>query len=176
MDENDQVRQLQRRVEQLEQLCFDMATLILDNVSSAQDRGLFGGKNKEQQKEVDDGVSVERIQDFVNKILANKHTNIGWIPDFVEQKLDKRILLLVMGALSELLKTFSIEAGGLGKLTFDLKPQEVSATDESESYDQTPKKQKPTKPIDDLIKKVLKEYLETVKINLISHQLQPKLQ
>lgn len=66
-------------------------------------------------------VSIERIQDFVNKLMDNENINIRFIPDAAEKKLYKNILNMMLSILNEIMNETKVEIMG-HNIQFQLSP------------------------------------------------------
>lgn len=174
------LKQLHRRIEQMEQYCLNLeivlSTILQTPVSSLNEgvRGIFSSKKKEPEAEVVVDQTEVNINAFVESLLADKKTNIGILPDYLERKLDRRILTLVIEALNKTLKTASVEVCDGHKLTFDLKPtviedQGLNGAEGIESVEGAEQKKKKT--LDRIVFTALKEILSTAKINFVGQQL-----
>lgn len=89
-------------------------------VENAQNLNLPQGKLQE--------LSKQRIDEFVEKLLADKNVNIGYLPDFVERQIYKNVFNLLIGLLDDTISTTSIKMLG-HNLTFNIAPDIKESTD-----------------------------------------------
>jgi len=75
-------------------------------------------------------LSKHRIEQFVNKLLADKDINIQYLPDFVEKQLYKNVFTILLGLLENILDTTSIKFLG-HDLTFELNPSKAAENSDS---------------------------------------------
>jgi hypothetical protein len=66
-------------------------------------------------------LSKERVNEFVEKLLADESVNISYLPDFVEKQIYKNTLNLLIGLLNNTLNTASLNIIG-HQLTFSINP------------------------------------------------------
>lgn len=159
---NDDIESLRQRVEQLEQLCLIMTELLSSENKDdiVLDRSLL-------TKDLETAfISTEKIDQFVEELLADNKTNIGLIPDFIERKLDRRILILVLGVIVKFIKTTSVEVADGRRLTLTLKPKEEVIEKEEEK-----EKSRNPKQLDNILFKAVADLLATVKVDFLSHEL-----
>lgn len=66
-------------------------------------------------------VSAQRVDQFVDTLLADKDVNIKYLPDFVERQIYRNVIMLLMGLVETALNSSNINFIG-HKLTFDITP------------------------------------------------------
>lgn len=134
--EHPNVVALEKRVATLEQQCAELARVLTKKkVHEEQLRDLnFWATGEEsfqhnstaetgaESEELTNGVSMERINEIVEQLLNKQATNFGWIPDIIERKVDRRLLQLVFGLISQTLATAAIKIGDKHELHFSLRP------------------------------------------------------
>ena len=146
---DDPLHALQERVDRLEEMClFLMETK----------------KEEQTTRDVSDEISTEKIDAFVDSLLANESNNFGWIPDGIEKRLNRRIIYLALGALREALLGASVDVAG-AKLTFSLKPGEEEVEEKGESTS-----------IDQIVKVALGSILSSTHVKLLGHEIGFRLQ
>jgi hypothetical protein len=176
----DEVAELRKRVEQLEELCLLMSEFLTidkndDDALVMGNRSLFSSSLSASKKDAtsvevskpgnDSFISVEQIEHFVDNMLANQATNIGWIPDFIEKKLDRRILMLVFGTLANVFNTSYLELADNHKLTITMKPAPPSSAAQENQDEDEEKPDRPEKSLDTIVFKALQQFLATVKLH-----------
>ena len=57
-------------------------------------------------------ISIEKIQDFVDKLMENPDINVRFIPDFAEKKLYKNVLKMLLSIINEIVSETKIEILG----------------------------------------------------------------
>lgn len=123
-----------------------------------------------------EGISLINVDAFVESLLNNEASNLGWIPDMIERRLDRRIVLLALGALRQALSTASVEMAGL-QLKLVLVPSEAleSVAEETETSD-TIHHSKKGAVIDEIVREALHKLFSTTKVTLLGHEIHFDLQ
>lgn len=134
----DRALRLKELEEQVELLKFDNDQMR-KHLVNLQTRSRTVNNVCEQQTS---GVSKFEIDAFVEELMANPETNLGFVPDIIERPMIRKILYLVMNALSKVVDTTSVRFLG-HELNFSINPQkkdvdavEVEAPDAVEAAGQ----------------------------------------
>jgi hypothetical protein len=166
---------LELRLSELEKRCAFLSELLVDEYTSRHVHSLSSKSSisKETQETLINGVSSNRVNEFVEQLLSQSTTNFGWIPDALERRIDRRILHLVLGLISQTLTTAAVKIGDGHELTFSLQPQETTQSSVSPSSDTTsPQQPVGSGNLDLVIFTALKSILDTVKVEFMGHNLQ----
>jgi len=160
--ELSQTQDLIKRVEHLEEMCRLMTEMAFKEASS-------GARDLPQESATpppDNGVSLEKINEFVEGLLDESTTNFGWIPDALERKIDRRLLQLVLGVIAQSVSTARVKVGDGHHMTFSLHPVK----------DEIPSPRPPENPgdgnLDLVVFTALKSIVSTLKVEFFGHELQ----
>lgn len=66
-------------------------------------------------------VSSTAIDDFVEGLLADPETNIGYVPDVIERSLERKMLLVLMKSVAQLVDSASIKFMG-HEIVLEMRP------------------------------------------------------
>jgi hypothetical protein len=66
-------------------------------------------------------VSSTAIDDFVEGLLADPETNIGYVPDAIERSLERKMLLVLMKSVAQLVDSASIKFMG-HEIVLEMRP------------------------------------------------------
>lgn len=113
-------------------------------------------------RDVSAEISTEKIDSFVDSLLANESNNLGWVPDGIEKSLNRRIIYLALGALREALLSASVEVVG-AKLTFSLKPEEEGEMADVLAHEDG--------KLDEIVKVALGSILSSANVKLLGHEI-----
>lgn len=159
-----ELRILQRRLQNLE----EVAIFVLGQPPEQLDKGFFETKILSDKEKL----SAQRVKEFVEQLLQDPSTNIGWIPDSIERRLNSRILQLVINMLTKLLETAKINLTENYTLSFTFGPiaaeQEQSTREASSSPNCDKERKGPL--FDTLIFEALSKLLSSSSISLVGHQ------
>ena len=114
IDYQQQIKDLEKQVEALSQMNI---TNINNMLSETEHIIKVNSDNTESE------LSKARINEMVDKLLADEDINIKYFPDWVEKALYRNVLTLVFGLLDTIMETTSVSFMG-HKIVFDLKPQD----------------------------------------------------
>ena len=78
-------------------------------------------------------LSVKRLNAFVEELLQNESTNIGFIPDFAERQIYRNVFNLMFKLMNKLFDTTSVKFMG-HKLKLDIEPLKDSEIDSPEYF------------------------------------------
>ena len=78
-------------------------------------------------------LSIKRLNNFVEELLQNEKTNIGFIPDFAERQIYRNTFKILFKLMDKLFETTSIKFMG-HKLKLDIEPLKDSEMDEPEYF------------------------------------------
>tara|TARA_R100001163_G_C5061388_1_gene198285 strand:- start:140 stop:766 length:627 start_codon:yes stop_codon:yes gene_type:complete len=79
-------------------------------------------------------VSKQRIKEAVDRMLANKTINVGYLPDFVERQIYNNVFNILLGLVNELVEGSHIKLLG-HQITLDLEAIENQISKEEELTD-----------------------------------------
>ena len=85
-------------------------------------------------------LSMKRIDEFVNEILANPDTNIGWLPDAVESRLYRNFATVGLKAIEAIIENSNIHVMG-HKISFVMDPDVDKCTSHGVNNDDAEKQQ-----------------------------------
>jgi hypothetical protein len=172
------VEQLEERIRHLESLYVGLVDLLADanasGVAVSEDKGDL---SRDLQRDlVVDGVSLDKINEFVDSVLSTSTTNLGWIPDALERKIYRRLLQLALGLVAKGLTTAKVKVGDGHELTFSLSPAEKAdgmddataegAEDEVEQASAAPSN------LDRVVFDALKTILSSLQVDFLNHKIQ----
>ena len=160
--ESEELKSLHARVRQLEETCLMFSEIIKDCTNNNPDTLT----NRNMATDFPE-LSTEKIDNFVDALLANDSNNLAWIPDALEKGLNRRIFLLALGALRQALLSASVEVLGR-KLTFSLRP--------SEKEDEQVGAEKEAGQLDEIVKFALRSILSTAQVQVLGHEISFQLQ
>lgn len=86
--------------------------------------------------------SRHRIQEVIDRMIANEAVNIKYLPDIVERQLYKNIFNILLGLLSELVEGSSFKLIG-HEITLNLKALDQPKPDKKEVPDEKEKQEQP---------------------------------
>ena len=75
----------------------------------------------ESHDEVKDTEADTAIDNFVDKILANKNCNVSWIPDKIEKAMYRNVMHLVIGYIESITESVEIKVAN-HKITIAMEP------------------------------------------------------
>lgn len=78
-------------------------------------------------------LSIKRLNNFVEELLQNEKTNIGFIPDFAERQIYRNTFKILFKLMDKLFETTSIKFMG-HKLKLDIEPLKDSEMDDPEYF------------------------------------------
>lgn len=133
---------LETRVAKLEETCL----YLLDKLEQPVERDI-------------EPISVEKVDDFVEALLETESNNFGWIPDSIEKRLNRRVILLALGAIQQALKTARVEVAG-ATLTFSMVPEHSATKDVEEGGN-----------IDQIVKVALASLLSSAHVKVLGHEI-----
>lgn len=127
IDKDNEIKELSRQVQALKNINKMLETQkskVIENYAVS-----GGGKPRElvKRKSRLDEVSKKRVDEFVEKILADENVNIKYLPDFVERQIYKNVFNLMINLLDNVLETTTISFLG-HKMTIDIDPVTEEAT------------------------------------------------
>lgn len=190
------VMDLEKRVADLEHVCETLATMITnekiqthqlrslnfwpfqaaDNVSAQQTSSAEA--EEELGEELIDGVSMSRINEVVDQLLSKQATNFGWIPDVLERKIDRRLLQVVFGLISQTLTTAAVSIGDGHELRFSLRPAETLRGSDhsgesrtSDNSNNVRNERATTGNLDAVIFSALKNIIGNISVDFLGHEL-----
>jgi hypothetical protein len=167
--------QLLRRIQNLE----DRYSFLVELMSPEQQK--IGSDQRSLSEVISDetvinGVSLQKINEFVEKLLSQSTTNFGWIPDALERRIDRRLLQLILGVIAQTLTTAAVKVGDGHQLTFSMQPHDEELKAETETSDATSTLTAGPGNLDVVVFTALKSILETVKVEFFGHNLQLHLE
>lgn len=152
--------ELEERIQKLENFCYLLAPDIIQSDRGGVVINSTGGSS---------AVSLDRINEFVDGLLQNRATNMGWLPDALERRIDRRIMQLALGAICQTLDTTTLELTRGHKLTLSLRPSEGKQVAEAPVDEEEPSD--PT-DLDAIVFRALEAFLATVKVGVAGHDLE----
>lgn len=190
-EEIKEVETLRKRVEKLENSLLLLTDFLVDRDPVTNQPVMMGKKTRglspphaEPDSPAKDaaaggggGVSLVEIDRVVDRILSEANTNFGWIPDFMERKIDRRILQLILGLLAQTLSTASVSFGDGHELTFSIHPAGSADQTNTDRSSSPPRTGGPATSgagnFDPIILNLLKSVLDPVHLNFWNHTVQP---
>ena len=94
----------------------------LDNINLRKELELANKEEECKQKEQDNRSKLN-VEEFVDDMLKDVDVNIKGLPDFIEKKIYTNVLTILIGILSKVLTTTSVEVLN-HKIKFDIVPKE----------------------------------------------------
>jgi len=136
LDQEREIAEAKKQIEELAKQNKSLKTInttLEDKLFVAHEQSLNLPQGKLQE------LSKQKIDEFVEQLLADKNVNIGYLPDFVERQLYKNIFGLLIGLLDNTVSTTSIKLLG-HNLTFNItpdmsKPESVMKSDVPDDTD-----------------------------------------
>lgn len=168
------VEQLEERIRHLESLYVGLVDLLADaNASGAAVSEDKGDLSRDLQRDlVVDGVSLDKINEFVDSVLSTSTTNLGWIPDALERKIYRRLLQLALGLVAKGLTTAKVKMGDGHELTFSLSPAEnADAATANEGAEAEPASAAPSN-LDRVVFDALRTILSSLQVDFLNHKIQ----
>lgn len=127
----------------------------------------YGNQNRD--------ISSEQIDTFVDQLLAEPAINLGWLPDVMERRMDRRIIELMLGAMDKALASASITIADGHVLTMSLHPSPIYSSPVMVPND-TAASVPPLKPVehgtlDSIMFTALGSLLGTMRVELMGHEI-----
>lgn len=114
---NQEIKELQRQITSLKKINDDLQKEI-------NDKPLILSTNPDTARSLDlKEISKVKINQLVDEILSDNDLNIKYLPDWVEKRIYRNVLRMVIGLADHMVDTTSVNFLG-HKLIFDLVPQQ----------------------------------------------------
>lgn len=110
------IRELQNEIKSLKEDNDSLRQTITKTIKSAEQRSIASEK-------VVSVVSQAAIDEFVEALLADPESNIAYVPDMIERPMEKKMLLVLIKAIGQLVDSASIKFMG-HEIVMHLKPIE----------------------------------------------------
>uniref|UniRef100_A0A6C0BNJ6 Uncharacterized protein n=1 Tax=viral metagenome TaxID=1070528 RepID=A0A6C0BNJ6_9ZZZZ len=175
MTDTLKIAKLEERVAHLEQLCHLLTELAVSKEKSSRDVVTTAEEPANAAKtSTEAGVSVERINQFVEGLLETSHTNFGWIPDALERKIDRRLLQLVLGVIAQSVASARVNVGDNHHMTFSLHPvaDHTEADDVADDVARGATRQAGPGNLDAVMFTALRSIISTLTVEFFGHELQ----
>lgn len=133
------------------------------------ERGFSNGDGGEEDRDIND-VSIARVEEFVDALMAHDANNFGWIPDAIEKRINRRIIYLALGAIKQTLESAHVDVAGM-RLSFSLVPRQKIEKDADGATILEEGSALLHGKVDALVKAALQSLLKEAKVALIGHEI-----